>query len=226
MEDIILNAEIRNEMGKGASRRLRKAGKVLGIVYGGKKDAVSIQLSHSDMLKATSAESFYSQVLGLSIEGKKENVVIKDMQRHPFKPVIMHMDFNRVNEAETLNIRVPLHFMNEDNCIGVKEDAGVILHLASDVEVTCLPASIPEFIEVDVAALNLGDVLHLTDLRMPEGVEITAMLHGGDGAAAIVQVNAPRLAEEEPTQEDDDVAETDAPETDASDTDESADTTD
>ena len=220
MEDIILNAEIRSEMGKGASRRLRKAGKVLGIVYGGKKDAVSIQLSHSDMLKATSNESFYSQVLGLSIEGKKEKVVIKDMQRHPWKPVIMHMDFNRINESETLNIRVPIHFVNEDVCIGVKQDGGVIAHLASDIEVTCLPASIPEFVEVDVEALNLGDVLHMFDLSMPEGVEITAMLHGGDGAAAIVQVNAPRLEEEEPTQE------ADVPEEDASETDESTDTPD
>jgi len=220
MEDIILNAEIRSEMGKGASRRLRKAGKVLGIVYGGKKDAVSIQLSHSDMLKATSNESFYSQVLGLSIEGKKEKVVIKDMQRHPWKPVIMHMDFNRINESETLNIRVPIHFVNEDLCIGVKRDGGVIAHLAADIEVTCLPASIPEFVEVDVENLNLGDVLHLFDLSMPEGVEITAMLHGGDGAAAIVQVNAPRLEEEEPTQE------ADVPEEDVSDTDENADTAD
>ena len=220
MEDIILNAEIRSEIGKGASRRLRKAGKVLGIVYGGKKDAVSIQLSHSDMLKATSNESFYSQVLGLSIEGKKEKVVIKDMQRHPWKPVIMHMDFNRINESETLNIRVPIHFVNEDLCVGVKQDGGVIAHLAADIEVTCLPASIPEFVEVDVEALSLGDVLHMYDLSMPEGVEITAMLHGGDGAAAIVQVNAPRLEEEEPTQEDD------VPEEDASETDESADTPD
>ena len=220
MEDIILNAEIRSEMGKGASRRLRKAGKVLGIVYGGKKDAVSIQLSHSDMLKATSNESFYSQVLGLSIEGKKEKVVIKDMQRHPWKPVIMHMDFNRINESETLNIRVPIHFVNEDLCIGVKQDGGVIAHLAAVIEVTCLPASIPEFVEVDVEALNLGDVLHMFDLSMPEGVEITAMLHGGDGAAAIVQVNAPRLEEEEPTQE------ADVPEEDASETDESTDTPD
>jgi large subunit ribosomal protein L25 len=220
MEDITLNAEIRNEIGKGASRRLRKAGKVLGIVYGGKKDAVSIQLSHSDMLKATSNESFYSQVLGLSVEGKKESVVIKDMQRHPWKPVIMHMDFHRINALETLNIRVPIHFVNEEDCIGVKQDGGVIAHLASDIEVTCLPANIPEFIEVDVAALNVGDVLHLADLSMPEGVEITAMLYSGDGAAAVVQVNLPRLAEAEPTQDAEEGA-ADAPAAD-----ESADTTD
>ena len=197
MDEFTLVAESRGDMGKGASRRLRKSEMVPAIVYGAKKAALSIQLKHSDVLKSSSQESFYSQILDLSIDGKVERVVLKDMQRHPYKPFVMHMDFQRVDESAALTIRIPVHFLNEEDCIGVKQEGGVIARLMTEIEITCLPKDLPEFIEVDVANLSVGDAVHLADLMLPDGVEITAITSGGDGAAAIVQVTMPRMVEEE-----------------------------
>jgi large subunit ribosomal protein L25 len=197
MDEFTLVAESRGDMGKGASRRLRKSEIVPAIVYGAKKAALSIQLKHSDVLKSSSQESFYSQILDLSIDGKVERVVLKDMQRHPYKPFVMHMDFQRVDESAALTIRIPVHFLNEDDCIGVKQEGGVIARLMTEIEITCLPKDLPEFIEVDVANLSVGDAVHLADLVLPDGVEITSITSGGDGAAAIVQVAMPRMVEEE-----------------------------
>ena len=197
MDEFTLVAESRGDMGKGASRRLRKSEMVPAIVYGAKKAALSIQLKHSDVLKSSSQESFYSQILDLSIDGKVERVVLKDMQRHPYKPFVMHMDFQRVDESAALTIRIPVHFLNEEDCIGVKQEGGVIARLMTEIEITCLPKDLPESIEVDVANLSVGDAVHLADLVLPDGVEITSMTSGGDGAAAIVQVAIPRMVEEE-----------------------------
>ena len=197
MDELTLVAESRGDMGKGASRRLRKSEMVPAIVYGAKKAALSIQLKHSDVLKSSSQESFYSQILDLSIDGKVERVVLKDMQRHPYKPFVMHMDFQRVDESAALTIRIPVHFLNEEDCIGVKQEGGVIARLMTEIEITCLPKDLPESIEVDVANLSVGDAVHLADLVLPDGVEITSMTSGGDGAAAIVQVAMPRMVEEE-----------------------------
>ena len=197
MDELTLVAESRGDMGKGASRRLRKSEMVPAIVYGAKKAALSIQLKHSDVLKSSSQESFYSQILDLSIDGKVERVVLKDMQRHPYKPFVMHMDFQRVDESAALTIRIPVHFLNEEDCIGVKQEGGVIARLMTEIEITCLPKDLPESIEVDVAKLSVGDAVHLADLVLPDGVEITSMTSGGDGAAAIVQVAMPRMVEEE-----------------------------
>jgi len=197
MDEFTLVAESRGDTGKGASRRLRKSEIVPAIVYGAKKAALSIQLKHSDVLKSSSQESFYSQILDLSIDGKVERVVLKDMQRHPYKPFVMHMDFQRVDESAALTIRIPVHFLNEEDCIGVKQEGGVIARLMTEIEITCLPKDLPEFIEVDVANLSVGDAVHLADLMLPDGVEITAITSGGDGAAAIVQVTMPRMVEEE-----------------------------
>ncbi|MFL2875396.1 MAG: 50S ribosomal protein L25/general stress protein Ctc [Pseudohongiellaceae bacterium] len=197
MDEFTLVAESRGDMGKGASRRLRKSEMVPAIVYGAKKAALSIQLKHSDVLKSSSQESFYSQILDLSIDGKVERVVLKDMQRHPYKPFVMHMDFQRVDESAALTIRIPVHFLNEEDCIGVKQEGGVIARLMTEIEITCLPKDLPEFIEVDVANLSVGDAVHLADLVLPDGVEITSITSGGDGAAAIVQVAMPRMVEEE-----------------------------
>ena len=197
MDEFTLVAESRGDMGKGASRRLRKSEMVPAIVYGAKKAALSIQLKHSDVLKSSSQESFYSQILDLSIDGKVERVVLKDMQRHPYKPFVMHMDFQRVDESAALTIRIPVHFLNEEDCIGVKQEGGVIARLMTEIEITCLPKDLPESIEVDVAKLSVGDAVHLADLVLPDGVEITSMTSGGDGAAAIVQVAMPRMVEEE-----------------------------
>lgn len=197
MDEFTLVAESRGDTGKGASRRLRKSEIVPAIVYGAKKAALSIQLKHSDVLKSSSKESFYSQILDLSIDGKVERVVLKDMQRHPYKPFVMHMDFQRVDETAALTIRIPVHFLNEEDCIGVKQEGGVIARLMTEIEITCLPKDLPESIEVDVANLSVGDAVHLADLVLPDGVEITAITSGGDGAAAIVQVTMPRMVEEE-----------------------------
>ena len=197
MDELTLVAQSRGDMGKGASRRLRKSEIVPAIVYGAKKAALSIQLKHSDVLKSSSQESFYSQILDLSIDGKVERVVLKDMQRHPYKPFVMHMDFQRVDESAALTIRIPVHFLNEEDCIGVKQEGGVIARLMTEIESTCLPKDLPESIEVDVANLSVGDAVHLADLVLPDGVEITSMTRGGDGAATIVQVAMPRMVEEE-----------------------------
>ena len=197
MDEFTLVAESRGDTGKGASRRLRKSEIVPAIVYGAKKEALSIQLKHSDVLKSSSQESFYSQILDLSIDGKVERVVLKDMQRHPYKPFVMHMDFQRVDESAALTIRIPVHFLNEEDCIGVKQEGGVIARLMTEIEITCLPKDLPESIEVDVANLSVGDAVHLADLVLPDGVEITSITSGGDGAAAIVQVAMPRMVEEE-----------------------------
>ncbi len=197
MDELTLVAQSRGDMGKGASRRLRKSEMVPAIVYGAKKAALSIQLKHSDVLKSSSQESFYSQILDLSIDGKVERVVLKDIQRHPYKPFVMHMDFQRVDESAALTIRIPVHFLNEEDCIGVKQEGGVIARLMTEIEITCLPKDLPESIEVDVANLGVGDAVHLADLVLPDGVEITSITSGGDGAAAIVQVAMPRMVEEE-----------------------------
>jgi large subunit ribosomal protein L25 len=197
MDEFTLVAESRGDMGKGASRRLRRTEMVPAIVYGAKKEALSIQLKHSDVLKSSSQESFYSQILSLSIDGKVERVVLKDMQRHPYKPFVMHMDFQRVDESAALTIRIPVHVLNEEDCIGVKQEGGVIARLMTEIEVTCLPKDLPESIEVDVANLSVGDAIHLADLVLPDGVEISSITSGGDGAAAIIQVAMPKMVEEE-----------------------------
>jgi len=197
MDIFELDAEPRHDRGKGASRRLRRAGKIPAIIYGGHKDPVAVQLPHNDVLLHTEHEAFYSHVLSLKLDGNVEKVVLKDMQRHPYKPFIMHMDFLRVSESETLTIRVPLHFVNEERCVGVKQAGGSIAHLMSDLEVTCLPQDLPEYIEVDLEHLNVGDSVHLGELKLPEGVQITLLLHGGDPNQAVVSVNAPRGGAEE-----------------------------
>lgn len=199
-----IEAELRHDRGKGASRRLRRDDKIPAIIYGGHNDAVAVQLAHNEILLRTAHEAFYSHILTLKVDGVAERVVLKDMQRHPYKPFIMHMDFLRVSATEALTIRVPLHFINEERCIGVKQSGGVISHLMSDLEVTCLPQDLPEYIEVDVAALDIGDSIHLGELTVPSGVQLTVLAHGGDENQAVVSVNAPRVGGEDDEDEGDD----------------------
>jgi large subunit ribosomal protein L25 len=161
-------------------------------VYGAHAEPVAVTLDHEDVLLHTAHEAFYSHILTLTLDGKAERVVLKDMQRHVYKPRIMHMDFQRVSETEQLTMRVPLHFINEDRCIGVRQGSGVISHLMADLEITCLPKDLPEYIEVDIEQLNIGDSLHLGDLKLPAGVHIAALLHGGDASLAVVSVHVPR----------------------------------
>ncbi|MEM7469571.1 MAG: 50S ribosomal protein L25/general stress protein Ctc [Pseudomonadota bacterium] len=200
MEVFEINANLREVQGKGASRRLRRAGLVPAVVYGGGGDPVNLQLEHNDLFHHAQHEAFYSHILQLNVDGQSHRVVLRDMQRHAFKPTIMHVDFQRIDENKALSMRVPLHFVNEEQCAGVKTGGGIISHLMTELEISCLPKDLPEYIEVDVLALEVGDALHLSDLKVPEGVQIAALLHGGDPAQSVVSVQAPRV-EAEPTDE-------------------------
>jgi len=206
MNQFEIVAAARDLQGKGASRRLRRTGFIPGILYGAGKDPVNIQLEHNDVVKHTDLEAFYSHILTLSLPSGSERVVLKDMQRHPYKAQVMHMDFLRINEDEQLTMRIPLHFLNEEACVGVKTGGGVISHLMTELEIVCLPRDLPEYIEVDVAALDLGDALHLSDISVPDGVAITALVHGGDPAQSVVSVQLPRV-EVEPEELEDEVGE-------------------
>jgi len=197
MQSLEINAEPRENVGKGASRRLRKTGKVPGIVYGTNQDAVMISLDQHTLGHQLDREAFYSSILTLNIGKKSSQVVLKDLQRHPYKKQILHVDFLRVDAKAEITMRVPLHFHNEDSCVGVKSGGGVVSHLMTDVEISCLPKDLPEYIEVDVAEMELGDTIHLVDLKMPDGVENYALTHGGDETQPVVSVNLPRAEEEE-----------------------------
>ncbi len=197
MNQLELNAELREDMGKGASRRLRRAGKLPGVVYGAEKEATSITLEHDDVIHKLEQEAFYSSILTLKIGKSKDKVVLKDLQRHPYKSFILHLDLQRISESEKLTMRVPIHFINEDKCVGVKEGGGVISHVMTELEISCLPKDLPEYIEIDIAEVKLHDTIHLGDLKLPEGVESYILSHGGDAAASVVSVHIPKAVEEE-----------------------------
>jgi large subunit ribosomal protein L25 len=188
--DFTFHAKGREVSGKGASRRLRRlTGEVPAIVYGGKEDAQSITLIHKDVIKALENEAFYSHIISLDVDGKSQDVIVKDVQRHPAKTAILHLDFLRISKTTALTIRVPLHFINEDSCIGVKKEGGIISHTMSELEVQCLPKDLPEYIEVDVSELALGSTLHISDITLPKGVESVALSHGSDHDLPVAAVN-------------------------------------
>ena len=191
-----LDAEVRTDAGKGASRRLRHANKIPAVMYGGGDDPVSLTMDHNKIAHALENEAFYSHILTINIDGKGVNAVLRDLQRHPAKPVILHADFQRVNMKEKLHMNVPLHFINEDIAPGVKEEGGIIQHNVSEVEVSCLPADLPEFLEVDVAELGMGNSLHLSDIKVADGVELVQLAHGESHDLPIVSIHKPRAAVE------------------------------
>ena len=193
----LINAEMREDLGKGASRRLRHAGKVPAIIYGFGGEPVSVTLEHSKIIHNLEEETFYSQILEISLNGKTESVVLRDLQRHPAKALIMHMDFQRVNENEAMHVHIPLHFIGEDICPGVKLESGAVSHQTTEVEISCLPKDLIEFIEVDVSALNIGDSIHLTDLKLPEGVSLVALSHGEGHDQTVVTVHVTKTVEVE-----------------------------
>jgi large subunit ribosomal protein L25 len=195
--DFTLNANGREDTGKGASRRLRRlAGEIPAIVYGGKKDPAQISLAHKDVAKALENEAFFSHIIGLVIDGKSEDVIIKDIQRHPAKTLIMHMDFFRVSKTTKLQTRAPLHFINEEACVGVKMGGGLIARSMTDIEISCLPKDLPEYIEVDMAEVDLGQTVHLSDIKLPKGVESVALSYGDDHDLPVAAVNKPKAVEE------------------------------
>lgn len=199
--DFIIQGEPRDSFGKSLSRKLRREGRVPAVVYGAGKEPASISLDHKEISNALNNEAFYSHILTLKISGKKagEKIVLKDLQRHPYKTSIIHVDFLRVSAKEKLTMKVPLHFLNEEVAPGVKEEGGVVNKLSTEVEVSCLPADLPEFIEVDIAELKLNETLHLSNITLPEGVELVALSHEDD--QAIISIHIPKeISEEEITE--------------------------
>ena len=177
--EIEINAVKRDQQGTGASRRLRRANRVPGIVYGGGKDAQSIDLDHKELYFGLKNEAFHSSVLSLTLDGVKESVLLRDFQMHPYRQVVQHVDFQRVDATHKIHVKVPLHFVNADSAPGVKQSGGVVSHLYTEVDVACPPADLPEFIEVDLSELASGHSLHMSHLKMPNGVELSG-LHGAD----------------------------------------------
>jgi large subunit ribosomal protein L25 len=196
--DFTLQAKGREDTGKGASRRLRRlAGEVPAIVYGGKKNPAKITLTHKDVAKALENEAFYSSIVALNIDGSSEDVIIKDVQRHPAKKIILHMDFFRVSKTTVLQTKVPLHFINEDTCPGVKLGGGIVAHTMTDIEIQCLPKNLPEYIEVDMGEVDVGDIVHISDITLPEGVESVALNLGADHDLSVATINKPKSVEVE-----------------------------
>jgi len=191
-ESFVVVAETRTEQGTGASRRLRRAGRLPAIVYGGHQAPEMVSLDHNELWKALKHESFYSQILTMQVGDRSEKVVLKALHRHPLKDLVLHADLMRIESDVAIRMRVPLHFLGQDVCPGVKTGGGLVDHLHNEIEVECLPGNLPEFIEVDVSALNVGDSVHLSDLKLPEGVVSVELKHGND--EAILTVQAPRVS--------------------------------
>ncbi len=199
-----VQAELREDTGKGASRRLRRlADKVPAIIYGGDKDPQSLTLVRKDIEKSLESEAFYSQVLQVNVAGEVQKAILKDLQRHPAKNNVMHADFLRINEKVAIKVNVPIHFLNEEDCAGVKMEGGMIQHQATDIEVSCLPGDIPEYIEVDMLEVITGQIVHLSEVNLPEGVTSVALSLGEDHDLAIASVVAPKgtIDEDEETVE-------------------------
>ena len=192
-------AEARADVGKGASRRLRHAGKFPAVIYGSTAEPRAVTLGQNAMAQLVAKEAFYTSILTIDVEGTEEKAIIKDMQWHPYKPIIMHMDLLRVDETTAIKLNVPLHFINQDNAPGVKA-GGVASHILTSVEVSCVATNIPDFLEVDAGSLNVGDSVHLSDIVLPEGVSIVELTHGEGHDQAVVTVVGTRAshgAEEE-----------------------------
>lgn len=194
MATIEVNAVSRSVQGTGASRRLRRTGKVPGIIYGASEKAQVIELDHKAILLQLRHEAFHSSILAMNIDGKKQNVLLRDVQMHPWKQEVLHIDFQRVDAKQKINMHVPLHFINEEMSPGVKTGGGVVNHVMTEVEVTCLPGDLPEYLEVDLASAELGDAVHLSEIKLPPGVESFQLVRGDDPVVASVQV--PRVVVE------------------------------
>lgn len=193
-----LNAEVRSDLGKGASRRLRRLdGQVPAIIYGGDKEPQPLSLIRKDLEKALENEAFYSHVLTVTIGQVTEKAILKDLQRHPAKNRVTHVDFLRIKDNVALRVHVPIHFLNETTCYGVKTQGGMIQHQATDIEVQCLPANIPAYIEVDMLDVHTGQIVHLSDVTLPAGVTAVALTLGEDHDLAIASVIAPKGGEGE-----------------------------
>jgi large subunit ribosomal protein L25 len=195
-----ISATGRNDEGKGASRRLRRAAQIPAILYGGTAAPQSIQLDHEKTWLASQNEWFYSSILDLDLDGKVQKVLLRDMQRHPYKQVIMHLDFQRVDENQALRAKVPLHFLNQEKSTAGKTAGVVVTHELNEVEVSCLPKDLPEYLELDLSGLNIGDIVHLSEIKLPAGVEIPELKLGKEHDVAVVIAKHGREEVEETTE--------------------------
>jgi large subunit ribosomal protein L25 len=190
-----LVAEFRETQGKGASRRLRHEGKVPAILYGGHSEARALTLSHQKLIIMLENERFYSTILSLKVGDQTQNAILKDVQRHPYKNAVMHIDFQRVEDNQLIRMSIPLHFTGASVSPGVKTQGGIVSHMRNEVEVSCLPKDLPEFIEVDLSGLSLNESIHLSQLPLPAGVELIALAKED---AAVVAIHSPRAEEPDP----------------------------
>ncbi len=194
---IEINAKKRESKGTGASRRLRRTGTIPGIVYGGGKDAVSIELNHKELFLQFRHEAFHASILNLNLDGKKEQVLLRDYQMHPVRTEITHIDFQRVSTTEKIHVKVPFHFINQDTAPGVKLGGGIVTHILTEADVSCLAKDLPEFIEVDMGNVEAGQTVHLSQIKLPKGVEFVKLAHGDDASVATVTKPRGGAAEEE-----------------------------
>jgi large subunit ribosomal protein L25 len=197
-EQVNLNAENREVEGKSSSRQLRRAGSVPAVIYGGKEEPLRISILEKDITKAAEVPGFATQILNISISGKDQNVIVKEIQRHPATQRVLHADLMRVNPDTKISISVPVRFINEDSCVGVKMHGGAISRLINDIDITCLASNLPEYLEVDLEALDIGDSIFLSALNLPEGVEIPSLALGEDRDQVVVSVAEAKILEIEP----------------------------
>ena len=197
-EQVNLNATNREVEGKSSSRQLRRMGSVPAVIYGGEKDPLRISILEKDIAKASEIPGFATQILNINISGDEQNVIVKEIQRHPATQRVLHADLQRVNPDTKISISVPVRFLNEDNCMGVKMHGGAISRLINDIDITCLASNLPEYLEVDVAELDVGDSIFLSALNLPEGVEIPSLALGDDRDQAVVSVTEAKVLDVEP----------------------------
>ena len=193
---IEISADKRTLQGKGASRRLRGSGKVPAIIYGGDHEAQPIEMDHNNLFHKLKLEAFHASILSLSVAGKVEQVLLRDIQMHPFKQQVLHVDFQRVDKNKKIHMKVPLHFINAEISPGVKTSGGIVTHILTEVDISCLPADLPEFISVDLAELTAGHSLHLSDLVLPTGVEVVALAKGDNSPVAAIVIPRSALSDE------------------------------
>ena len=197
-EQVNLNATNRDVEGKSSSRQLRRAGSVPAVIYGGDKDPIRISILEKDIAKAAEIPGFATQILNINISGEEQNVILKELQRHPATQRVLHADLQRVNPDTKISISVPVRFLNEDICMGVKMHGGAISRLINNIDITCLASNLPEYLEVDVAELDVGDSVFLSALNLPEGVEIPSLALGEDRDQAVVSITEAKVLDIEP----------------------------
>ena len=191
-----LTGEKRAEKGTGANRRLRRAGKVPAVLYGGAKDTIMVTFDHDTLYHQLANEAFHNSILTIKVGSDSDQAILRDVQMHPYRPKVVHMDLQRISSTEKLHMEVPIHVLGEEEAPGVKQEGGVVSRLMAAVDISCLPHQLPEYLEVDISELNIGDSVSLTDIKLPEGVSITSLAHGGEDLP-VVSVAAVKVIEEE-----------------------------